>query len=135
MKRFFSLFIAVAILGGFSACTKDDDAISRSIDQLIGGWSLVSYEQDGQVVAIEDEDRIFEMNFATLGQGTIREKARDSYGQWYDETLAMDWNLTESRLTLHRINGVRHSVVVTELSEQDLTLDFGNGYIEYYVRR
>lgn len=135
MKKLFSWMVAAVLCGGFVACDKNDDATSQTIDNLLGEWSLVEYKIDNKVVTLEDENRTVEIRFETLGKGMHREKARDNYGQWYDETMALDWNFTGSRLTTRRLDGERKSGVVTMIDETAFMLDCGDGYVEHFVRK
>ena len=135
MKKLFSWMVAAVLCGGFVACDKNDDATSQTIDNLLGEWSLVEYKIDNKVVALEDENRTDEIRFETLGKGMHREKARDNFGQWYDETMALDWNFTGSRLTTRRLDGERKSGVVTMIDETAFMLDCGDGYVEHFVRK
>lgn len=135
MKKLLFLMLATVLCGGFVACDKNDDATSQTIEQLLGEWSLVEYKMNDKVVALEDEDRIVEIRFETLGKGMHREKARDDYGQWYDETISLDWNFTGSRLTILRLDGERKSGVITTITDTEFILDYGDGYMEYFVRQ
>lgn len=135
MKKLLFLMLATVLCGGMVACDKNDDATSQTIEQLLGDWSLVEYKMNDKVVALEDEDRTVEIRFETLGKGMHREKARDDYGQWYDETMALDWNFTGSRLTILRLDGERKSGVVSLISETEFMLDCGDGYMEHFVRK
>ena len=135
MKKFLFLILAAVLCGGFIACDKNDDATSQTIDSLLGEWSLVQYDEAGKTIILEDEQRIVEIQFETLGKGLHREKARDDYGQWYDQTMTLDWNFTGSRLTIRRLDGERKSGIVGSITDTEFRLDFGDGNVEYYVRR
>lgn len=134
MKKLLFLMLATVFCGGFVACDKDDDATSQSIEHLLGSWELVLYQQNGNTVSMADEDRLTIIEFETLGKGTLREKARDEYGQWYDQTMVMDWNLTSSRLTVRCLDGERRAGVITSLESDRFILDYGDGYVEHYSR-
>lgn len=134
MKKLLFLMLATVFCGGFVACDKDDDSTSQSIEYLLGSWELMEYKENGIVVNMADENRLTIIEFSTLGKGTLREKARDEFGQWYDQTMVMDWNLTSSRLTVRCLDGERRAGVITSLEGERFVLDYGGGYVEYYTR-